>query len=398
MASPTPNSVHVPTTAKPAPPAKKLSMAQLKAVLEKLITMMQDEAAPVVKAYKSEHAARQLDPATHKVVGSKQLTDGIRALFAIQGDKSVIQSLRFDAEKFTPDAAKAWLKAHNYSTAQFEAAIAKQMQDCAMCGNAVDADEFTEVDGQMVCVDCAEEMQQVQKATYSDESWATPSSDLDTNSYCSVCLVDENLAGAEKIKAKCHLPVRKTPGGSINKAALRNASARLEQTQMSAASKATAKRKLARMMTQAGIESNLNKEDVNIEATVEVLKSDDELRVSYGVAYPMFPPGVVDSQRDFMSESAIRDTAWRYLSNSARYDMHHTKLDVAKSEAVVVESYLAPIDFDWPKPDGTVKHIVKGSWIVATHYPDPDVWARVRKGEFGAYSIRGKGKRKPVVV
>ncbi len=394
MANPTPNDVHVNTTAKPAPPVKKLSMAQLKVVLERLITLMQDEAAPdaakVSKIYAHEHAARQLDPATHKVVGSKQLTDGIRALFAIQGDKSVIQSLRFDAEKFTPDAAKAWLKAHNYSTAQFEAAIAKQMQDCAMCGNAVDADEFTEVDGQMVCVDCAEEMQQVQKATYSDESWATPSSDLDTNSYCSVCLVDENLAGAEKIKAKCHLPVRKIPGGPINKAALRNASARLEQTQMSAASKATAKRKLARLMAQAGIESSLNKEDIAIEANI--IKADNERQVAYGIAYPAMPLGWKDTQSDWANLDTIERMAHTFMLKSRRYDIQHQR-DASPTEAVVVESYLAPVDFEM-----NGYKVTKGSWVVATHFPDAASWQMVKSGKVNAYSIRGRGKRTPIVA
>jgi hypothetical protein len=89
---------------------------------------------------------------------------------------------------------------------------------------------------------------------FTDETWQTPESDLDTNAYCSVCIVDLNPAGQDKIKANCYLPVRKTPGGPYNRNALRNAAARLPRTQIPMAAKRAAARKLVRLMREGGIE------------------------------------------------------------------------------------------------------------------------------------------------
>lgn len=56
--------------------------------------------------------------------------------------------------------------------------------------------------------------------TFTGEAWSNPASDLSADDYCSVCLVDENESGADKVKDKCHLPIRSEPGGAVNKNAL----------------------------------------------------------------------------------------------------------------------------------------------------------------------------------
>jgi len=55
----------------------------------------------------------------------------------------------------------------------------------------------------------------------------------------------------QKTKAKCKLPVRKRPGAPYNKAALRNAAARLSSTQIPASERRKAARKLVRLMREA---------------------------------------------------------------------------------------------------------------------------------------------------
>jgi len=118
----------------------------------------------------------------------------------------------------------------------------------------------------------------------------------------------------------------------------------------------------------------------------------DEERVAYAIAYPVMPEGWSDSQHDRMDASEIRKAAHRWMQESKHYDIQHTILDVPAEEATVVESFLAPMDMDWPLPDGTTKHINKGSWIVATKF-GPTLWAKVKSGFINAYSIRGYGVR-----
>lgn len=55
---------------------------------------------------------------------------------------------------------------------------------------------------------------------FTDEPWNSPESDLSPEEFCSVCLIDANAPGAEKLKSKCWLPVRKSRGAPINKNAV----------------------------------------------------------------------------------------------------------------------------------------------------------------------------------
>ena len=73
--------------------------------------------------FPNEHAARQTDPGQYKEfrrTHPKGFPDGIDAIFGIKGEgknrTSEIQTLRFDKKKWTPEAAKKWLKKHNFKT------------------------------------------------------------------------------------------------------------------------------------------------------------------------------------------------------------------------------------------------------------------------------------------
>ena len=90
-------------------------------------------------------------------------------------------------------------------------------------------------------------------ASFSDEAWSTPESDLSAEQFCACCLIDANTGG-EKVKSLCWLPVRKRPGGAINKAALRNAAARIFGSKAPGEKKKAAARRLVSLMGQAGIE------------------------------------------------------------------------------------------------------------------------------------------------
>ena len=90
---------------------------------------------------------------------------------------------------------------------------------------------------------------------FSDEAWSSPESDLEVDDFCAVCLIDTNDAGQPKVKAKCKLPVKSTPGGPYNKAAIRNAAGRIFQmTGVPADKKRAAARKLISLMREAKIE------------------------------------------------------------------------------------------------------------------------------------------------
>lgn len=89
--------------------------------------------------------------------------------------------------------------------------------------------------------------------TFASGTWSSPESKLDVGAFCRVCLIDTNT-DTPKVKAKCKLPIRSTPGGPINKAALRNAAGRIFQmTGVPADKKRKAARSLVGYMRSAGI-------------------------------------------------------------------------------------------------------------------------------------------------
>ena len=84
--------------------------------------MFEDETVP----YPNEHAARQGDPASYaRFAGRKNDAGGpgIDFIFGVRKDgKTEVQSIRFNAQKYSPEQAKKWLADHNFSSAEFEPA------------------------------------------------------------------------------------------------------------------------------------------------------------------------------------------------------------------------------------------------------------------------------------
>lgn len=127
-------------------------------------------------------------------------------------------------------------------------------------------------------------------------------------------------------------------------------------------------------------------------ADLEVVSKSNEQMIAYSIAYPAMPMGWKDTQNDWVSAEEIQKMAHNWMINSGNYDIQHRILNVSKSDASVVESFIAPVDFMWPTGNDSFKRITKGSWIVATKF-SPNLWEKVKSGEINAYSIRGKAKR-----
>lgn len=58
---------------------------------------------------------------------------------------------------------------------------------------------------------------------FSRDTWESPESSLDADAFCSVCLIDENPSGEDKVKGNCKLPVRSSPGAPYNVKAMQAA-------------------------------------------------------------------------------------------------------------------------------------------------------------------------------
>jgi len=117
---------------------------------------------------------------------------------------------------------------------------------------------------------------------------------------------------------------------------------------------------------------------------VQFRKADDEKRLVYGV---VMEPEEVDTQGDTTSAEEIELACHRFMLNRQRLDLNHQR-EIEKQEAAIVECYIAPVAMDFP--GGTVK---PGSWLMVTKIYDDEMWTKVKAGELGGYSIRGRGVR-----
>ena len=115
-------------TARNIEPALRALLRQLADWLATRDLSFEDLLSDLQKPYPAEHAARQHDPSRYKAIRRQndKFGAGIDVLFGILPDgKTEVQAIRFDASKFTPEQARAWLAAHKYKTA-LEVATGKE--------------------------------------------------------------------------------------------------------------------------------------------------------------------------------------------------------------------------------------------------------------------------------
>jgi len=111
----------------------------------------------------------------------------------------------------------------------------------------------------------------------------------------------------------------------------------------------------------------------------EVEKAEGTQRLVYGVVYK---PYEVDAQGDWADEATIEKAAHRWMLESQRNKlMHEENTDKVRP----VESFIAPTDYKLGGQD-----IKKGSWVLVSKVLDDGIWAKIKSGEFGGYSLGGR--------
>ncbi len=109
---------------------------------------------------------------------------------------------------------------------------------------------------------------------------------------------------------------------------------------------------------------------------VPIKKFDDEKRIAFGEVYV---PDVIDTHGDFMSKATIEQMAYAFLGSGKvnRIDKNH---DLVETGSSVVESFIARAGDS---------EFIPGSWVLAVHIPDDDLWGAVKSGELNGFSMYG---------
>jgi hypothetical protein len=97
-----------------------------------------------------------------------------------------------------------------------------------------------------------------------------------------------------------------------------------------------------------------------------------------------------DTQGDVYSAADIRRTAHKWMASYGEIDLNHSFKALGDDAVAPVESFIAPADLDI----GGQK-VLKGSWLLGLIVKSDKLWAAIKAGQIGAYSIGGSGLREP---
>lgn len=111
-----------------------------------------------------------------------------------------------------------------------------------------------------------------------------------------------------------------------------------------------------------------------------------EKRLVYGI---VLEPETTDSQGDIYSAEVIEAAAHGFMADYQNVGHMHKAL--VNDGAEVVESYIAPADFELGGQ--TVK---QGTWVLVVHVTSDALWLQVQSGELTGFSIGGFAERSPV--
>lgn len=113
-----------------------------------------------------------------------------------------------------------------------------------------------------------------------------------------------------------------------------------------------------------------------------IAKAEDR-RLVTGIVYE---PNKIDLQDDYADAETIEQAAHEYMRESRAVEIMH---DGQRASVEIVESYIAPVDFNLP--DGQL--IRKGTWVAVMKVGDNAVWARIKSGELKGLSMGGWAER-----
>lgn len=134
-------------------------------------------------------------------------------------------------------------------------------------------------------------------------------------------------------------------------------------------------------------ESEIEERDVRLLQPLQKEESEDsEMRVVLGV---VLEPNSVDSYKHTVTTKEIESAAYKWLEHNQIRMVGHER--VSNAQITIVESYIAPVDFEW-----NGEPVKKGSWVLGVRVNDDKLWDKIVKGELTGYSMGGWASLKKI--
>lgn len=190
------------------------------------------------------------------------------------------------------------------------------------------------------------------------------------------------------IKGDLKLPF-KEPNGTINLGGVRAALAALGGARggvnLPDSVKSAARSQLQGILERSS-KNNGNSEkrfqsDSYLNKRIRIIKTDHigEERTVLGI---VLEPETTDGQGDIYNEEVIRFSAHKFMEEFQNMGLMHE--EIRNDEIKILESFLAPVDFEI---EGQM--IKKGTWLMRARIIADNLWKSVKAGELTGFSIGG---------
>jgi len=129
------------------------------------------------------------------------------------------------------------------------------------------------------------------------------------------------------------------------------------------------------------------------EFVFKIAKTDDEQRVAFGwsvISRTADGAEVFDLQNDGIDPDELEALAYKYV----RFYRDVGALHNSKGKGVLIESFVSTLEKQ--KIMGIPSGVVPVGWWCGFYVLDDDVWAKVKSGEYAAFSIEGSALREKV--
>lgn len=139
------------------------------------------------------------------------------------------------------------------------------------------------------------------------------------------------------------------------------------------------------MFTVMGTGKEVNDDEVENSYDIEKLEKSDEKQFVLG---RVLIPDKIDSDNEVIREKEIEKAAWNFMQNSHAVGYIHKEY---APNANIVESYIAPVDFEIGD-----REVKKGTWLVGVKIDNKRLWEEIKKGKMRAFSVGGWTRQVPV--
>lgn len=345
----------------------------------------------------NEHAARLTEPSKYKSFARKNnIEKGIDFIYGILPDgKTEVQSIRCNAEIFTPETAKKWIEEHDMKIATFEEAIKKSIEKEPFTVDLIVKSSFESngrfyhelgymLDGtlgsdprNLVAFDSpADSEVAFQKGAIVQ----VLASGIEPFPYFKSGKFGISILNPEIIAVSSERKLPETAKAIIQKAEYYNCLLASEFLQSELSEIGILKRQPQRKFS-----FETDKDNTILKYEFPICK-DAKKQIVYGVIYEPFDGTNADAHGDYASAEDIEKAAHGFMEEYQAINLMHES-PLYNNDVKICESFIAPTDF---YVGGQM--IKKGSWVMATHVVNKELWKMIEDGVLNAYSMEGTGK------